>query len=51
MTKKYGVIPMGTKANMKRKDEKKRKHNHFPDGKTGYIPQGVGQIDLKLLKR
>ena len=42
---------MGTKANMKRKDEKKREHNHFPAGKTGYIPQGVGQTDLKLLKR
>lgn len=28
-----------------------RKHNHFPDGKTGYIPQGVGQVDLRLLKK
>lgn len=31
--------------------KKKRKHNHFPAGKTGYVPQGVGQVDLHLLKR
>ncbi len=42
---------MGTKSNHKRRDEKKREHNHFPAGKTGYIPQGVGQIDIGLLKR
>lgn len=28
-----------------------RKHNHLTMGKTGYIPQGVGQVDLRLLKR
>ena len=33
------------------KKEQARKHNHFPAGKTGYIPQGVGQTNLKLLKR
>lgn len=33
------------------KKDKAREHNHFPDGKTGYIPQGVGQINLKLLKK
>lgn len=27
------------------------KHNHFPQGKTGFIPQGVGQPDLSILKR
>jgi len=44
---------MGTKANYNsnRDTKKARKHNHFPAGKTGYIPQGVGQTNLKLLKR
>ena len=42
---------MGTKANTKPRNNKARKHEHFPQGKTGYVPQGVGQVDLRLLKR
>lgn len=44
---------MGQKANYNknRSKNKIREHNHFPMGKQGYIPQGVGITDLKLLKR
>lgn len=41
---------MGRKASNKPRNEKKREHNHFPAGKSGYVPQGVGITNLKLLK-
>jgi len=37
------------RANMKEPREKP--HNHFPQGKTGMIPRGVGYVDLRILKR
>ena len=44
---------MGGKANGRsnKKDPRLKTHNHFPQGKTGYIPSGSGQTDLALLKR
>jgi len=29
---------------------KHRAHNHFPMGKTGYVPQGAGQNPYKIRK-
>lgn len=43
---------MGTKANQSIHLKKTpRKHNHLTMGRTGWIPQGVGVTDIKLLKR
>lgn len=44
---------MGNRAsyNKNRDPNKQRKHNHFTMGRQGYIPQGVGVTDLRLLKR
>ena len=46
---------MGTKANEraqmgKQYKPRKKPHNHFPMGKQGYVPHGVGITDLALLK-
>jgi len=37
------VQPGNTKRTNTSNPSKHRKHNHFPTGKQGYVPQGAGQ--------
>ena len=41
---------MGLKANYRKDKPRRKPHNHFPQGKTGYVPRGVGIIDLQILR-
>ncbi len=45
------IQPQAAKMTTTTSPSKHRKHNHFPMGKTGYVPQSAGQNPYKIRKR
>ncbi len=44
------IQPQAVKKTTTTSPSKHRTHNHFPMGKTGYIPQSAGQNPYKMRK-
>ena len=44
------IQPQAAKKTTLTSPSKHRAHNHFPMGKTGYVPQSAGQNPYKMRK-
>jgi len=42
---------MGETLKEKLKSQREKPHNHFPQGKTGYVPISVGITNLSILRK